>query len=243
MQKSAQPRSFTLQAYRDFVDMVRQMGPVLAVLSVLYILCAMSWFIAPMVVPTWIGRYVLRMLIFVCLAWAAAPFYVALHRFVAIGEVRWLPNLGDYSREAQVYAAYAGMTTALYFLPFVGREILVALGAGGLASLAFLVLLVGLWIVLVRSTTLLPMAALAPNSASWGRAFAQSRGRAWGIFLVSAGLAAPSFVILMMLSSAAGQRAIEPVPFFALAIPALLAMQLLPLSHSTRLFQRLSAAR
>lgn len=225
-------------AFSDILAIVRRMWPVLLVLAIVYILAAMAWFFASAIVPTWIGRYVARMLLFVGLAWVAAPFYVALHRFVALGEVRWLPKLDVVSGEARVYAAYAAMSTGLYFTPFILREILVAMGLPGFGALAFFVAVVTVWVLLVRTTTLLPMAALAPETATWKAALAQSRGRAWSFFIRGLVPSLIPAIILVFVGQAAGGKTIEPVPFFVVAIAALLWLQLGLLSTSTRLYQR-----
>lgn len=242
MSSSVVRKTIAAQARDDVLAMLRQMGPVLAVLGCIYIVAAMCWFIAPVIVPTWIGRYTLRMLMFAGLAWGAAPFYVALHRFVAYREVRWLPSLDVVNGPARLYGAYAAISMMFYFAPFIGREVFTALGLPVLSALAFLVLTAAGWTTLVRVTTILPMAALDPDNTSFWRAFMQSKGRAWQYFLGLTVIATPPFGLLMIINSAASNGAIAWPVYFPLAIAALLFFQLLPLAAATHLYRERAEA-
>lgn len=235
-------QSVTSRAWEDLVAMFRQMFPVLAALGCVYVIATMCWFIAPLMVPSWVGRYMLRMLMFAGLAWSAAPFYVALHRFVAFREVRWLPSLQLFNGPAQIYSAYAALSMMLFFMPFIGREIFSGFGLVPLGGLAFVVLVGIGWAVLVRVATLLPMAALDPEQASWQRALEQSKGRTLSYFVGLTMIATPPFVVLMILNSAASNRGISWPLYFPLAILALLLVQLLPLAAATHLYRERAEA-
>jgi len=221
-------------AYVDLVNIVREMWPVLLILTAIYFVCAMAWFFAPTLVGTWVGRMIMRMLIFIGIAWFAAPFYVSLHRFIATGEVRWIPPFGNYDVAGRVYFGWAGMTVALWFMPLILGDVAEAFGRYGV--LVELIGFVVILCVLPRMTTLLPAAALDPQSATWAQAMDDSRGRAWSFFASTTLGALPAIIALTLLGQAAGAKTIEPVPFFALAVPSLLVLQLIPLAIGTRLY-------
>jgi len=221
-------------AYVDLVNIAREMWPVLLILTAIYFVCAMAWFFAPTLVGTWVGRMIMRMLIFIGIAWFAAPFYVSLHRFIATGEVRWIPPFGNYDGAGRVYFGWAGMTVALWFMPLILGDVAEAFGRYGV--LVELIGFVVILCVLPRMTTLLPAAALDPQSATWAQAMDDSRGRAWSFFASTTLGALPAIIALTLLGQAAGAKTIEPVPFFALAVPSLLVLQLIPLAIGTRLY-------
>lgn len=224
------------QAREDVLAMFRQMPAALGALVLVYFLATMAWFAAPAIVPTWVGHYVLRMLMFMGLAYAAAPVMLSLYRFVALGDAPpWMPSL-TFDDTTHRFAAYASLLTALYFAPALGREVLMAFGWEELAVLTWFALCAAVWVAVIRSTTLLPMAALDPRSASWSRAVAQSKGRTLRIFMATTIPAAPASVALLILAVMVARGAVHPVVFYPAAILTLLAIQLLPLAVATRLY-------
>ena len=88
-------------------------------------------------------------------------------------------------------------------------------------------------------TTVLPAAALQPERASWAQAMDDSRGRFWLFLGSTTGAALPAIVMVVFLGQAAGSQTITALPFFALAVPALLALQIIPLAAGTRLYEAL----
>lgn len=233
------PRSRIRTAYADLFNIVREMWPVLLVLVAMYFVCAMAWFFAPTLVGTWVGRMVMRMLIFIGVAWLTAPFYVALHRFIATGEVRWIPPLGNYDGAGRAYFGWAGMTVALWFMPLILGDVADAFSRFGV--LIELICFIAIFCILPRMTTLLPAAALDPDRAGWAQAMDDSRGRAFSFFASTTVGALPAIIALALLGQAAAAKTIQPVPFFALAVPALLVLQLIPLVIGTRIYMSASA--
>jgi hypothetical protein len=228
-------------AYADLVAIAREMWPVLLVLSALFVATTMGYFMAPLLVSTWLGKVILRMLLLIGCAYVAAPHYVALHRFVAFGEIRWIPDRRDYN-DSLVYLSWAGISLMLWFAPLICNEVLVGLGLDGIGAFAAIVGLIAIWVLMVRLTTLLPLAALEPRRATWQRALEMSRWRFWFFFIASNGAAIPAMVALFALARAAATKSIAALPFMALAIAALLILQLIPLAVGTRLYQRYASA-
>ena len=233
MHESTVDKSRSAQAREDTLAMFRQMPVALGVLVVVYFLATMAWFAAPAIVPTWFGSYALRMLAFMGLAFGAAPVLKSLYRFVAVGEVRMLPAL-DFDPPTRIFAAYASLMTALYFLPPLGREIVNAMG--GYGDIAWFILVPVVWVIVIRASTLLPMAALDPQNVSWARALAQTKGKTLSTFLATTVPALPAFIVLLIVAALAARGAIHPIVFYPVAILTLLAVQLLPLSATTRLY-------
>jgi hypothetical protein len=229
-------------AYADLGRLASGMWPTLAILSVLYLVAAAGWFAAPLLVATPLGLIVLRMLLFIGIAWLAAPFYVALHRFVAFGEVRWFPWHRDAGAPTAIYSGWAGVTVALWFAPLVAAEIYATFGMSISGVVCAGLGLVTVWVLRVRLTTLLPMAALAPDRASLARALTHTRHRFWATTFAVHGPTLPAWAALMIVCQAAQLRTIDALPWMALACSALLAVQLVPLIVGTRLYQRYSAA-
>lgn len=225
----------TRLAYADLARIARDMWPVLLILAAMYFVCTMGWFLAPALVGTWIGRFILRMLIFIGVGWITTPYYIALHRFVQTGEVRWIPSRQSYGDASHVYFGWSALVVMMWFTPMIGREVIDAF-VPPFGGVFLLVALVALFMILARLTTLLPAAALDPARAGWKQAMDDSRGRAWSFFLQTAGAASPVMIVLVVLGQAAGQRTIEALPFFILAVPSLLALQLIPLAAGTRLY-------
>ena len=236
MQEGTVDKTSSAQARDDLLAMFRQMTPSLGVLVLVYFLATMAWLAAPAAIATWMGAYVLRMLMFMGLAFAAAPVTRALYRFVAHGEVTSMPQLGPFDDNTRVFAAYASLMTALYFVPPIGRELVVLLGWVDYADATWSILCVVVWTIVIRSTTLLPMAALDPDRASWTHAFAQSRGQTIRYFFATTVPAAPAFIALLVLVMMVVRGAMHALVFFPAVVVLLLAIQLLPLSMSTRIY-------
>ena len=225
-------------AYTDVVRMVREMYPVLVILCALFLVTAMGWFTLPLLVNTGLGKMVMRFLLMVGCAYVAAPYYVALHRFVVMGEVRWIPRRDANGPASDVYLAWAAYSQLILIAPLLVLALLSDLGLGGIGTLLFPLLQIVSWVVLVRLTTLLPMAALAPKRVTWHAAWAQTRGRFWNVLFATTTPAVPAYVALLVLMQAAGNRTIQAIPWMLMALAALLAVQLLPLSVATRFFWR-----
>ena len=233
--------SIARTAYLDLAALVRQMWPVLLAIAALYVAAVMAYFSVSLLVGTGLGRVVMRMLVFIGCAAVTAPCFVALHRFVAFREVRWLPPADAY-RHARVYIGWIGLSVAMWFAPLIAA---IALDGAGLTALGGLLGLGGLlavWSLMVRLTTLWPMAALEPGRASLSRALEQSRGHFWMIFAATNGPASPAFFALILIGRAAAQHAIGALPFWLLAMSAMLSLQIVLLAVGTRLYQRFSAA-
>ena len=226
-------------AYADLMRMAREMWPVLLMLCGLYLITAMAWFALPMLVNTLTGKMVMRYLVLVGSAFIAAPYFIALHRFVAFGETQWFPTHEAYGAATATYTAWAAVTQLLCFAPLLFFALLSRLGLSPeMAGLPVLAMLIIAWWLLVRLTTLLPMAALDPQRANWQQALDHSRGRFWFIFAATTTVASPAYLTLMILGRAAATRSIGELPFFALSLASLLALQLLPLSIGTRFYKR-----
>ena len=228
-------KTSSAQAREDVLAMARQMSPALGVLVVVYFLGTMAWLAASVVISTWLGAYTIRMLLFMGLAFAAAPFTRSLYRFVASGDARW-QTLGQFDDATRRFACYASLMTALYFVPPIGREIVVLSGGAAYADLSWFILCGVVWWLVIRATTLLPMAALDPQHASLSRAFAQSRGQTVGFFFATTVPAAPAFIALIVLTMLIARGAMHALLFYPLVVVVLLAIQLLPLAVSTRLY-------
>jgi len=229
-------------AYADLGRIATGMWPALGMLSVIYIAAAIGWFAAPLVFETELGVIVARMLLFVAIACVAAPFYVALHRFVAFGETRWLPWHGDAGAPTAIYVGWAGLTVALWFAPLIEAEIYNGLGMTASGAVCAGLGLLTVWVLRVRLTTLLPMAALNPGRVSLAHALTQTRHRFWRTAFAVNGPALPAWAALMIVYQAAQLQMIDALPWTALACGTLLAVQLLPLAVGTRLYRSYSAA-
>ena len=240
-QLTAEPRlpEIWTAAYTDLVRIVREMYPVLVILCALFLVTAMGWLSLPLLVNTGLGRMVMRYLLLVGCAYMAAPYYVALHRFVVIGEVRWIPRRDANGPASDIYLAWAAYSQLILIAPVLLFSLFDDLGLRGLGALLSLLLQLGSWVVLVRTATLLPMAALSPTRATLRRAFAHSRGRFWQVFFATTTPAVPAYVAMMVLAQAASNRTIAAIPWMLLALAALLVVQLLPLTVATRLYWRL----
>lgn len=236
MHEGAVDKTSSAQARNDLLAMFRQMTPSLGVLVLVYVLATMAWLAASAPIATWMGAYILRMLMFMGLAFAAAPFTRALYRFVAHGEVTWLPTLGRFDDNTRIFATYASLMTALYFVPPIGRELVVTLGWVAYADATWFILCLAVWLIIIRSTTLLPMAALDPQRASWTHALAQSRGQTIRYFFATTVPAAPAFIAMLVLVMLVVRGAMHAFVFFPVVVVLLLAIQLLPLSAATRIY-------
>lgn len=225
-------------AYSDAAAILRGMWPVLLMLSAYFVTVVMGYFSVPLLVTTPIGKIILRMLLFCGFAYAAAPLYVALHRYVAYGETRWVPSRAEYGNAANIYTAYAALSILLWFTPIIAGETLSALGLDAAGILCVLFGLLAVWLVMVRLTTLLPMAALSPERAGWSPALSQSRHRFWFVFMASNGPSAPFAAVLMILYQAAHNETMTYLPWWIFSCLAMLGMQIIPLAVGTRLYQR-----
>jgi len=237
---SARPRlpEIWTAAYTDLTRIVRDMYPALAIICALYLVTAIGWFTLPLLVDTSLGRMVMRFLLLVGCAYVAAPYYVALHRFIAMGEVRWIPPRDAHFPAADVYTAWAAFTQLILLGPLLLVSVLDDFRLGTLGVLLFPELQLLSWWLLVRLATLLPMAALTPERASFRRALSHTDGRFLHVLMATTAPAVPAYVALMVLAQAAANRTIEAIPWMLMALAALLAMQMLPLSVATRLYWR-----
>jgi hypothetical protein len=235
MRENSIDKTSSAQARGDVMEMFRQMSPALGVLALGYFLATMAWLAAPAIISTWLGQYVVRMMLFMGLVWAGAPFMLSLYRFVALREAHWPPSL-SYDKPTRIFASYAALLTALYFIPSIGFEVAAAFGGKDVAVVLFVALVLSVWVVVIRSTTLLPMAALDPQSASWPAAFAQSGDRVFSTFLATTVPVGPSFAALLILGGLIRGGLMNAALFFPVAILLLLSIQLLPLAAATHLY-------
>ena len=229
-----------IAAIIDLGRMYRRMWPALLQIGVLYVVAVMVWFTVPHVLQSWLGIYVARYLVLVGCAFATSPFFVALHRFVAFGEVTWLPSRDAYT-EAAPYAAWSGVVLLVQMGPII--LFFAMLGLTGHPSAAGLMVFLALpcaFSTLIRVTTLLPMAALDPRHATWRAAVQQTRNRFWFIWTATSASALPAWLALAILVRFGGPIASSSL-FSVLMIASMLATQLLPLSVSTRLFRQYRA--
>lgn len=232
--------SIARRAYADLIGMARDMWPVLLTLCALYVLGLMACLGLPMLVDTGLGKLALRLLGLMGVSALAAPYYIALHRYVAFGDRQWLPPAGAYT-EALPYIAYASFLETMWFTPGLVAEVAGAAGAYGVALAAGTFGVFLSWASAAALSTLLPMAALDPRRATAARALAQVRGRFWYVFTATNGPASPAVFALVILGNGAAMHTIGVLPFFILGAAALLMLQLVPLAVATRLYQRLEA--
>jgi hypothetical protein len=230
-----------IAAVEDLARMCRRMWPVLLQVGALYVVAVMAWFTIPHLLHPWLGVYVARYLLLVGCAFATSPYFVALHRFVALDEVKWFPAKGGYA-EASIYAAWSGIILLLQMSPIILFFSVEAAthGHDGLSALAAILAVPIAWIIATRLATLLPMAALDHHSATWAAAFGQSRKRFWFIWAATSAAPLPAYFALATLFRFGAPFAASAV-FSILVIAGLLAAQLLPLSVSTRLFRNIHA--
>jgi len=226
-----------IAAMVDLGRMCRRMWPVLLQIAALYVVAVMAWFTVPHLLHPWLGIYVGRYLVLVGCAFATSPYFVALHRFLVTGEVRWLPARGAYD-EALVYASWSAFVLLIEMGPIILSFVVEGITRNeGLADLTVILELPWAWVLVTQLTTLLPMAALDSRNATWGAARRQSRKRFWFFWTATNAATLPAYLVLAILLKFGAPFASSAV-FSVLMIACLLAMQLLPLSVATRLFRQ-----
>jgi hypothetical protein len=229
-----------IAAMLDLGRMCRRMWPVLLQIGALYVVAVMAWFTVPHLLHPWLGIYVGRYLVLVGCAFATSSYLVALHRFIATGEVRWLPARGAYD-EAVIYASWSAFVLLIEMGPIILSFVVEAITRNeGLADLTVILELPWAWVLVTQLTTLLPMAALDSRNATWEAARQQSRKRFWFIWAATNAATLPAYLVLAILLKFGAPFASSAV-FSVLMIACLLATQLLPLSVSTRLFRQYRA--
>jgi hypothetical protein len=229
-----------IAAISDLGNMCRKMWPVLLQIGALYVAAVMAWFTIPHLLHPWLGIYVGRYLVLVACAFVTSPFFIALHRFVATGDIRWLPARGAYD-EALVYASWSAFILLIEMAPLIVYFAVEAVTRlEGLAGLSVFLTLPVAWVLVTKLTTLLPMAALDSRHATWGAARRQTRKRFWFIWTATTTAALPAYLGLAILVKFGGPFASSAL-FSVLMIASFLATQLLPLSVSTRLFRQYRA--
>ena len=243
-------------AYQDAARVFRAMWPI--VLTLVAGVLGVD-FIGDLLHPligTRLGDGVLDLLVTAVTTFLIAPYLFALYRHADSGEML-RPEAIRSTPEAQRFAGWLVLTSLIVGVPLTlysmfGTYTPVAELPPGTAleeqdvnvpaMLGIFMLLLGVWIFAVRTTTLMPMLALAPTEASFGASLAQSRGHFWFIvgvqFITMLPVSLGSLMVQQLISGMLGPLAlIVQVPVAAVLTGF---AQVMVVVVSARLYERFS---
>jgi hypothetical protein len=243
-------------AYFDTITLFRERWPALLAIGLMVLGGAIAGSQLGRLVGTGIGRSVLSTLASIVALYFTAPLLVALTRSLVDGEPIYARDVRG-SDLANLYFAWGGLLAFAMLVPelafvIAGTSVLAASPEGtasGMLALLRLVAAVVVWIIAIRTATLLPGVAIEGRDMTLDRALRATRGRFWfvtGVFVVIA--LAPVLILAVVLglaAGAAGDAAATVFPWVYL----LAAVILLPLAAtvglvaSVRLYQQLGTQR
>ena len=241
---------FTL-AYGDAMRLVRTMWRVIGLMLLLIFVAAIPGALLASVLRTPLSRELVGTLSAVAGLWLAAPYSVALYRFVLTGAVL-APESLRRTDAAQRFFAWSAMITFIVSLPsyayaILGREGPVYAGTGTPPvnvpqTLITFALMIATWIFATRAITLLPAVAM-DRPVDLRQALAQTRGRFW--FIVGATVAAVlpfgfASAILQIVVSASLGKSIGAFVSVLIAVATVLFIVQIGISLSARIYEKLS---
>jgi hypothetical protein len=115
-----------------------------------------------------------------------APYLIAVHRFIILGEATAIYRLVPTDKRFQRYLVWSLVPAAM--IPMTSRLIhLISLDmsqSSVISTIAAVVALAAMAVVAARMITLFPAVAIDAPDAGWGRAMADTKGNTWRIVLI-----------------------------------------------------------
>lgn len=177
------------KSYRDSFAMLQRMTMPLVIGVVIIVLVNGVGYFVEQRFATTIGRILVSTLAGIAGTWAAAPYLLALYRFVLLDEINSQPEALRNTDAANRLFGWTAVASFLWTVPLLTMALLTPPGMtleealsprnSGAVWIVF-GLLIAFWVFTTRMMTLLPGAALGEET-SIARAFAQTRGRFWFI--------------------------------------------------------------
>jgi len=251
---SARP-SFTatfIAAYWDLQRVLRALWPLALIAILVLIGFAFAGLIVPrLLVQTVVGQTILKQAIDVTGLALIAPFLIATHRFVLLGEVtrRYAIELANPR-----FRLFSGWLIILGLLQTIPTFLLIATTPPGpiyyvgsppapdlLQAIVVFAVGIALFVFLIRIAIMLPAIAVDAPGATWQNAMHDSSGNAWFIFFVSLLPQLPILIIAMALGIILRMSSGLPISLVKLAIGGglLLIVLVLGIVIATRLYQAL----
>jgi hypothetical protein len=247
--------SFTavfIAAYWDLHRVLRALWPLGLIAVLVLIGFAFASLVVPrMFVPTVVGQTILKQAIDVISLVLIAPFLIATHRFVLLGEVtrRYAIDLANPR-----FRLFSGWLVILGLLASIPAFLLIATTPSGpiyyagsrpapdlLQALVVFAVGIALFVFLMRIAILLPAIAVDAPGATWQNAMHDSSGNTWFIFFASLLPFLPVLVIVVALATMLRMSNSLPISLVRLLIGValLLIMLVLGIVIATRLYQAL----
>jgi hypothetical protein len=186
----------TITAHRDVVEAMRTMPRLTFVVAVLIVLQVALQLAAASVIPrtSLLGRDIVAIFYYALFT----PFFIAVHRFIILGEITREYRLDWRDRRFQLFFGWAFVAFLLSRIPAVAMHL------PKNSPIQFLVLasVIAMWVIFVRSTILFPAIAVDAPGATPRRAFDDTRGHGWYIFFVYLLPFIPSLLIGLLIGRA-----------------------------------------
>ena len=186
---------FCIDCHRDFFRVLRAMPFLTLVAAALLALQTALEFVAASVIPqsSLLGFHIFSVIYYVLFT----PFFIAVHRFVILGEVTRSYRLDWRDRRFQLFFGWAFVVFLITQVPFF----LFSLSAHWLMQLLALLSLVVSLVVIVRSMILFPAIAVDAPDATLRHAFVDTRGRhGWLIVQRFVVASIPSALLVMAIT-------------------------------------------
>jgi hypothetical protein len=203
------------------------------------VLCVLAHVVLAGLITRWIGAadgsalaLLTSVLLGVAWSFVVAPVYIAVHRFILLGETSgyW------FAPGTQRFRRFFGYMVALDLFMLLPSVVSLT-GSNSPSDIGFgLGVSIGVLLTCVRVTLLFPAVAVDAPGANLANAFADTAGNLWRIFAIGLLLSVPPFIISVLLFGSLGAASLPARIFNGLA--GALVMLLL-IAMASRLYQRL----
>ena len=179
------------QAWRDVLDALRALAPLALIALVIVLAIALGealWRVGPFGIPE--SSTPVNILAQVMQAFLVTPYLIAVHRFIILGE--GTQNYGAQFREPRFrrFFAWSIALSAIWWAALWFEW----LPKGFLAIVVIILAIVVALVLSLRVIVLFPALAVDAPGTSWKNAIADTKGRAWRIFLIFLLAGLPIFV-------------------------------------------------
>jgi hypothetical protein len=183
----------TITAHCDVYQALRAMPRLTLMVAFLIVLQVALQLAAASVIPrtSLLGRDILAIFYYALFT----PFFIAVHRFIILGEVAHGYRLDWRERRFQLFFGWAFIVFLLSRIPAL------AMNLPKQSPIQFLVLasVIAMWVMVVRSIILFPAIAVDAPGATPRYAFDDTRGHGWYIFFVCLVPFIPSLLVALLI--------------------------------------------
>jgi hypothetical protein len=162
------------------------------------------------------------------------PFYLAIHRYIILGEVKSMYSIEFGEPRFQRFFLYS---LVLYALALAPSLVLVMSGTNGVGITIALGLTLVMVFVATRVIVLFPAIAVDSLGASFGNAFGDTQGNFWRIFGIVLVTIAPILIVSVIVIVSVGEQSAVAKIFSAIASMLNMAITI---ALASRLYQRLA---